>query len=194
VAIAITPDESDDPAFIALVEQIVRRWDEDHNPDEVFLIQIKNWFDHKWLKYSGKSRVAFVSGFDNHPQVALDPVFQDRVTFPPFTPNRVVREQLWTAAKGERRHRVHRKKTWQHSAWNLQRRVTQFASSALFVWFSSGTLENQQGSLMIYHVEGESVDAWYAALRKDSANGVWKLERTKGIAMADLHCVLGVSE
>jgi hypothetical protein len=68
------------------------------------------------------------------------------------------------------------------------------ANSALFVWFSSGTLENQQGSLMIYHVEGDSVDAWYAALRKDSANGVWKLERTKGIAMADLHCVLGVSE
>jgi hypothetical protein len=49
----------DDPTFLAVVDRIVativcRDW-----PEEVYLVYIDNWFDHKWLRYSGYGVVAF---------------------------------------------------------------------------------------------------------------------------------------
>jgi hypothetical protein len=178
MSITVNTHPSDDPAFIALVNRMVAKLDGDYDPEEVFIVEIKNWFDHKWLKFSGIGRVPFDSVRDSHPQVALDEFFQEKVTFPPFTPNRILHEQWWAYDTSKRRHVVHRKKRRQHSSWNLQRRVTQFAHSALFVWYSSGTKANDRGSVMVYRVDGERVQTWYASLRK---TGGWRLDRTKGI-------------
>ena len=175
MSITINPNSTNDSAFIELVARIVNKLDEDYDPEQVFIIEIKNWFDHNWLKFSGSGRVAFDHFSSSHPQVALDEFFQDKITFPPFTPNRVLREERWTRGTSERWNLVHR---GQHSSSNLHRRVTQFAGSALFVWFSFGTQSNDRASLMVYRVDGESVVTWYASLRKEAD---WKLDRTKGI-------------
>jgi hypothetical protein len=178
MSITLNTHASDDPAFVALINQIVLSLDREYDPEEVRAIEIKNWFDHKWLKFSGIGRVSFHHSRDSHHQTALDEFFQERITFPPFNPNRILGEQCWSYDSSKPRHLVHRKKRRQHSSWNLQRRVSQFASSALFIWYSSGTDTNDRGSVMVYRVDGDQVDTWYASLHKAD---VWKLDRTKGI-------------
>ena len=158
MSIKISPDPTDHAAFVSMIERTIARLDQDNDPAEVFIIEIKNWFDHKWLKFSGIGRVSFHSSRDSHPQVALAEFYQKKITFPPFTPNRVLREQCWAYDTSKRRNLVHRKLR-QNSARNLQRRVTQFTTSALFVWFSSGTSANDRGSLMVYQATAENVSA-----------------------------------
>ena len=178
MAITVTAGATDDPVFIEIIERTIVRLARDNDPDEVFVIQIKNWFDHKWLKFSGIGRVPFDRP-DDKPQVALAAIFRNKLTFPPFTPNRVLQQQGWVYDSSKPRLPVHRKLWREHSSWNLQRRVTQFANSALFVWFSSGTKSNDRGSLMVYEVKGQEVAAWYASFRKTDT---WKLDRTKGVS------------
>jgi hypothetical protein len=170
---------SDDPDFIALINRIAVKLFEQNGIDEVFIIEIKNWFDHKWLKFSGIGRVPFNDPRDSHPQVALDEFWQEKLTFPPFTPNRVLQQQ-WhpTAAAQKTKSFIHRRDYRQHSCWNLQRRVAQFANSALFIWFSSGTKNNDRGSLMVYQVQTGASSCWYASFQKTAG---WVLNRTKEI-------------
>ena len=55
--------------------------------------------------------------------------------------------------------------------------------AVMFVWFSSNTAINQKGSLMIYRVQNDEVQTWYASFEnKDS----WQLARTKGIGLHEL--------
>lgn len=188
MSITVNAHTSDDPAFIALMNRMVARLDANDDPEEVFIVEIKNWFDHKWLKFSGIGRVPFEKIRDSSPQVALDEFFQEKITFPPFTPNRILHEQWWAHEPSQPRHRIHNTKRRQHSSWNLQRRVTQFANSALFVWYSSGTKANDRGSVMVYRVDGGRVQTWYASLRKVA--DVWKLDQTKGITSHSVHALL----
>ncbi len=177
MSFSIRSDSTDDPTFIELVKRIVTCSYHQGDYEEVFIIEIKNWFDHKWLKFSGIGRVRFEFSRDGHQQVALNEFWQEKVTFPPFTPNRVLQQQWHPAGEFKRRTPVHDKKRRQHSSWNLQKRVTQYADSALFVWFSSGTRLNDRGSVMLYQVCNGEVSAWYASFRK--ADG-WMLHLTKG--------------
>jgi hypothetical protein len=183
----IRSDPTDDPEFIALIERIAARVFNQGNYEEVFIIEIKNWFDHKWLKFSGIGRVPFDSVRESHPQVALDEFWQEKITFPPFTPNRILRQQRHHWGELKPRYHVHDTQQRQHSSWNLQKRVTQYASSAVFVWFSSGTKSNDRGSLMVYEVHAESVSAWYVSFRKASG---WILDRTKGIARGTVESLM----
>ena len=184
----IGSDSTDDPEFIALVERIAVRLFTQGDSEEIFIIEIKNWFDHKWLKFSGIGRVPFNYPLKDHPQVALDEFFQDKITFPPFTPNRILRQQWHPAASFKTgRASVHDTVNRQHSSWNLQKRVTQYATSALFLWFSSGTKANDRGSLMVYQVQSGAVSAWYASFRK--ADG-WVLHQTKEISREEMNSLM----
>ncbi len=96
MAITITIDETDDPNFQLLVESVIKGLDDTFNPDEFWVIRIRGWFDHKWLNFSGNGRVRFDSPLKDHPQVGLQEHFQDKLTFPPFTPRRVLKQSRWT--------------------------------------------------------------------------------------------------
>src|SRR6266478_1346975 len=132
---SIRSDPTDDPEFVALIERIAVRSFKQGDYAEVFIIEVKNWFDHKWLKFSGIGRVPFCHILPSQPQVALGEFFQEKITFPPFTPNRILRQQWHPAKDLKRSVPVHYTNRRQHSCWNLQRRVTHYANSALFVWF-----------------------------------------------------------
>src|SRR5438105_4287125 len=81
MSITIRPNKTDDPAFVALIERIVADLEEDYDPEEVFIIEIKNWFDHKWLKFSGIGRVPYAHFDSRHSQTALDEFSQEKITF-----------------------------------------------------------------------------------------------------------------
>ena len=87
-------EPQDDPAFLTIVDRIVGNLVRQNCPDEVHLIHIDNWFDRKWLRFSGYGLVPFLRG-NPYREVAKEEYNQDQKTFPPFTPNRVVAQYLF---------------------------------------------------------------------------------------------------
>lgn len=182
----LAPHATDDPAFIKLVECVISSLDRKLDPEDVFVIEVKNWFDHKWLNYSGRTLVPFpVRGvgmpssgvFPSRIHTALTDSYQEQITFPPFNRHRIISQDCWSHDSSSLAPLIHRKRR-RHSCWNLHRRVVDFADSAFFVWFSSGTLINDQASLMMYSVSNRKVETWYVSLKKSDT---WTVYRTKGI-------------
>ncbi len=183
-------EPDDDPAFLACVDRIIAGLIGRHRPEELYLVRIANWFDHKWLRYSGIGRVAFQGGLLIH--TALDEFRQEQITFPPFTPNRVVTQHYFCRttrgdfeeqAPAQLVHRTERA----HSAKNLHRRIADVGRSAVFLWFSSRSAPNGRGSVMAYSIGSPDVDAWYAALRHDTG---WRLGQVKGVSRPELEAYL----
>jgi hypothetical protein len=180
----ILTNATDDPAFVELLKQLIAQLVCEEFPEQIFVMKIDNWFDHKWLNFSGIGRVGFFEHFRLERDTALDEFSQDHVTFPPFTPNRVIGEYYFLRnERGEflpslKAPFVHERKL-APSADNLHKRITDFASSALFLWVSSNTKVNRRGSVMVYEVKGPDVHTWYMGLSKEDD---WKIAQTKGIA------------
>jgi len=152
-------------------------------PDDVrdlWVIRVDNWFDHKWLRFSGKGRVPFDHPHPSNPGVALDEFSQDKLTFPPFSPRRILTQEIWTFAESQgRKRRLVHPRVLQHSAANLHRRVSDFSDSMVAIWFSARTEENRQGCVMQYTSRNGRLDAWYMSLCLDTSS--WRLIRTKGL-------------
>ena len=178
--------ESDDPVFMTALNGVLANLIQAHMPGEIHFVRIDRWFDHKWLGYSGNARVAF----DGSPWVdtALDAVWREKLTFPPFNPNRVLEQiSFRQTSNGYRRdpdaRTIHSPRR-SHSARNLQNRVADFTQSGLFVWFSSDTGFLDQASVMSYGVEGDAVQSRFASLRR--IGDVWGVHRAKGADEADV--------
>jgi hypothetical protein len=191
----IVAGKTDDPQFISVLNSLVRGLIKKGAPKEVWLIQIDNWFDHKWLRFSGIGKVPFrFPAFMKRDDGALDEFHQDRVTFPPFTPNRVlgqwsyvrVRDHYTEAPLRVLPHPCEK----QPSETNLHRRVQDFSGSACFVWYSAKTLANGRGSVMVYAIVGDRVDTWFAAFGRKQE---WKLKATKGTSRDDVQQLLSTT-
>jgi hypothetical protein len=145
---AVNAQDGDDRQFLGIVERIIEAVPEDIR--DLWIIRVDNWFDHKWLRFSGKGRVPFEAPKLSHPGVALDEFSQDKLTFPPFSPGRILAQDFWTFADSEEKTRLVHSRVRQHSAANLQKRVADFSDSMVAIWFSSRTDDNRQGSVMQY--------------------------------------------
>jgi len=73
-------NESDDLEFVELVEQVISACAHQSAADQIFVVKIDNWFDRKWLGFSGRGRVwfPFVGIYDL--DTALDGFRQDQIT------------------------------------------------------------------------------------------------------------------
>lgn len=192
MSIQIAAGETDDPQFVTLLNSLVRGLIEEAKPQEVWIIQIDNWFDHKWLRFSGIGTVDFrFPGFMNRYDAALDEFYQDKVTFPPFTPNRILGQ--WSFVRVDDRyseaplHVLPHPSQKQPSEKNLNRRVESFSRSVCFVWYSANTLANGRASVMVYSVAGDQVEAWFAAFNREQD---WKLQATKDVSREDVQRLL----
>jgi hypothetical protein len=183
----IFTNPTDDPRFLELAKHLIVQLVTQSLPDKIFVIKVDNWFDHKWLRFSGIGSVGFFWGM-NAPDTALDEFSQDKITFPPFNPKRVVGEWYFLRdASGEYLPSfgapyVHQRKL-APSAENLHKRVTDFAESAIFIWLSSNTKSNRRGSMMVYEVAGSEVHTWYAGFAKKEN---WGILHTKGISREEV--------
>lgn len=177
----IAQRSSDDPVFLTALNGMLANLVDAHRPNEVHFFRIDRWFDHKWLGYSGIARVAFdgLRGMDT----ALDAVWREKLTFPPFNPNRVLEqisfERINNAYRRDDSARTIHRPLRSHSAKNLQNRVAEFTQSGLFVWFSSDTRLLDQASVMSYAVEGDTAGSWFASFRRKE--DLWRVHRVKGI-------------
>ena len=183
---------TDDPGFIELLNALVRGLTRRHAPEQLWIVQIDNWFDHKWLGFSGKGTVDFNwHGLLNYYDAAIEEFHQDKVTFPPFSPNRVAGQWSYVRLGNHYTeaplpvlpHPTKRKP----SRKNLHRRVQEFSRSACFVWYSGNTAANGRGSVMVYRVAADRVECWFAAFNQK--NG-WKLHVAKGASRDDIQQLL----
>ncbi len=177
--------ESDDPEFIEVLNNVISGLIELHAPERLFLIRVKNWFDTKWLNFSGRGRVHFPNSFPifEH-ETSLDVFHQDQPVFPPFTPKRVLDE--FHAIKNEDGYKfIGNAKFLVHplvltySSDYLHRRVVDFAPSGVFLWYASNTAVTERASLMVYVSENRAVTTWFASFYKK--DGRWEVYRTKNL-------------
>jgi len=177
--------ETDDSKFTDILYGIVDGILVHHRPQDLYVTAIDNWFDHKWLRFSGIGVVPFeFPAFMNCADAALDEFSQDKVTLPAFSPSRIIRQSYFrrdsrTSAyvKQERLILLHKKQR-ESSSKNLQRRIQHISDSGLFVWYSSNTLSQERASIMTYSVQNDKIETWFASFRRAA---YWKLYMTKGI-------------
>ena len=188
MAVSIPSELTDDNDFIDLLNSLLRGLLVQQTPEQLWVVKIDNWFDHKWLRYSGNGSVAskfpasWSSSFMDRFASVKAEFWQGKLTFPPFAPDRVVgqwsflySDQGYVEAPlpklphGESRRRSHA---------NLHKRAEDFVTSASFVWYSGNTLKNGRGSVMVYNIGPPQPVCWFAAFARDSE---WTLKRTKGV-------------
>ena len=170
----LTATEQDDPAFVGLVDRILIGAIGCYKPRQLYVIQIDTWFDHKWKEYSGRR------GYCQN--VWLDPL-----TPPPFVPKRVKSQLTFDRSEAEPfvfdRTKAPALHIHQNSPDNAHRRLKAITPAGLYLWYSSGTIKFDRGSLMVYSVQGDDNLGWYASFLK---RGEWKLGLTKGISPSEL--------
>ena len=195
MSVEIRPTENDDPEFIRLLTCIVEGVLADAKPSELYVVAVDNWFDHKWLGFSGIGVVPFeFQEFMHRYDAALAEFRQDKVTLPPFSPNRVIRQRYFHKQGGAYEETeppvdLHKRER-QSSEKNLHRRIVDISESGSFIWYSSNTLSNARASIMTYTVKKHEVETWFAAFENESG---WKLLLTKGINRDRVHRFLTVS-
>ena len=186
--------DTEDADFVGLLNSLVGGIVKSEKPEGIWIIQIDNWFDHRWLRFSGVGSVEFrFPAFMNRDDAALNEFFQDKVTFPPFPPNRIIAQ--WSFARVGEKYvevpsRVPHRSEKQRSVANLQKRVQDFSRSASFVWYSGNTVANGQGSVMVYNVVRGEVQCWFAAFKRQQD---WKLHATKGARREDVERLMSTA-
>jgi len=194
MTIELTAKPHDDPEFVELVRRLISGCVNEDFPARIFAIRIDNWFDHKWLGFSGIGRVGF-GFFGNYlvdMDTALDEFYQGQITLPPFSPKRVIeeysfqRDESGDYSSRDPRPYLHQRKL-APSAQNLQKRIVDRIDSSILVWFSSNTKQNLRGSIMVYEVKDFEVHPWYTGFAKGED---WRVMQTKGITPEQVHLLI----
>jgi hypothetical protein len=192
MSLEVKADETDDPQFIELLNSLLGGLIRKAEPQELWIIRIENWFDHKWLGFSGVGTVDFRwPAFTNRYDAALEGFHQDKVTFPPFTSNRVLGQWSYERVGNDYSesplHPLPHPSENQSSESNLHRRVDDFTSSGCFIWYSSKSRVNGRASVMVYTVASGEIEAWFAAFNRRQN---WALQATKGASREDVQQLL----
>ncbi len=181
MAVKIPCENNDDTNFLSALNGFSDQLISDLKPAEVYAIRINEWFNHKWLGYSGRGIIQFPYS-EPYILAKLDKRFLDKLTFPPFNPNQVIDERYWNLEKNgnyreaESPHNIY-KKELKFNTYNWHNLVESVSSSGVFIWFSSNSKSSGCGSVMVYSVEGEDVQTWYASLSEKSG---WNIENEIG--------------
>lgn len=166
--IPLESDPDDDPGFTELIARLIEGAVTVHRPEDFRVFKIDNWFDHKWLGFSGKV-------------IGAVGVWQEGLTIPPFVANRIVHRWHYRVDDDGGPRLLGPGADIHHRGWsarNLQRRVGLIAPASALFWYSGNSLATGRGSLMGYvPVEGD-LWAWFLAFARD---GSWKVARRKNI-------------
>jgi hypothetical protein len=169
--IELIPSWRDDIGFLSLVQRIVNGAIISLHAHEVYLVQVHNWFDWKWLGWGSRRG--------------------QELSIPPFVPNRVHSEKhfiwdterlQWTSSDLPKPLHIR-----QPGRLGSAQPMGRFSSSAAFIWFSGNSALIKDGSLMFY-LSGAENYAWYASFRKNTrwmVQGVRQITRKELLAFED---------
>jgi hypothetical protein len=182
-------DTTDAEGFKTVVADVIYQLIANFDPDEVCIIRIKNWFDHKWLNYSGDRILAYDTKSNPGIPYALEPYWNRNITIPPFHPNRVLSESAFIKDGKSTPEFLKPFHTFQQTTENIQNHISRRIHNGFCCWISSNSTTNQQGSLMVYQIMDEEVKSWYVSIEKKAH---WKVTRTKGISKKHIESLLNV--
>jgi hypothetical protein len=188
----ILTNPGDDPQFAELVNRLTAALVNASSPEQVFMMRIDNWFDHKCLSFSGIDNTAASSRMNSADSARDESTHHQKIFFPPFTVNRLtgeyyfVRDENGDYSPSASAPYLHQRKP-AHSSETIHKQVTEFSDSAIFVWFSSNTESNSRGSIMIYELKDSIVHGWYAGLSKSRD---WRVLQTRGITRDEVRSLL----
>jgi hypothetical protein len=175
----IKTEEGDAVEFIHQINSIMEALVDNYDIGEVVFVRIKNWFNHKWLNFSGKAIVHFQTTLpDWGREESLDPVWMKEITIPPFNPNRVLASKFIRVRDTGNERVAQAIHGYRRSTETGRNPVKEYTSDGLLLWYSSNTIANQKGSLMVYISQNDQVTSWYALFENI---GGWKITRSKGI-------------
>ena len=171
-------DNTDAEGFKEIVDDVVDELLQTLKPDEISIIRIKNWFDHKWLNFTGKQILKYDT--KTHPGIpfVLEPFWNKEITIPPFSPNRVLSESLYRLKEVQNSRFEEIFHITQVTTDNRNNFVANRTKNGLCIWISSNSVLNRQGSMMVYQVKGSEIVTWYIRIEE---KGKWKITKTRGI-------------
>ena len=117
------------------------------------------------------------------PDSSLNNEWREKITVPPFNPNRVLSETFFRIKPTKNKMIEKRLHITKESNNNIHNRISSYTKNGIFIWYSSNSELNQKGSLMIYRVQDEKVSTFYASFEN---NNGWKINQTKNIPVAEL--------
>jgi len=167
---------NDNPNFILNCEKIIQNRIKLWNPTDIFVNRIDNWFDEKWMKFSGTIMHEIA-------------VWKGEITVPPFHPNRVESSDLYKKTT-EQYVKIDNLKTlhiFQESNNNLKRKITEFSNDGLFIWYSGNSKVNEVGTLMCYLVRESECQPFFITL---SGKKEWNVSQTKGILRKEIQAII----
>lgn len=172
----LNPKENDNFDYIANINTITQNLISKWNPNELFITRVDNWFDSKWLNFSG-TIMHEIS------------VWQDKTTVPPFHPNRIEYTKYFKKNKGVFNEYMISKPLhiYQESKSNLKREIVEFSKNGLFIWYSGNSKLNNMGVLMCYLAKSHECLTFHITLSGDID---WNIYKTKGIQKYDLELLL----
>lgn len=171
--IRIAPGPLDAPEYLEVVDQVIAKFVEPAAPSAIRVVGIDEWFDSKWLGFSGKLLGAL--GVANH-----------ELTVPPFHPRRVLSEATYRRAADGRYILAHDAPPLHvriPSERNTFRRLTDVAPDTTCLWYTGNSARSKRAALMVYATGPEGYWAWYAAL--EHATSSWRVTRRRGITPAE---------
>ncbi|HYV92336.1 MAG TPA: hypothetical protein VE978_11150 [Chitinophagales bacterium] len=178
--ILLSRDANDNPQFISNIEKII--WDriQKWEPKDLYLTRIDNWFDDKWMKFSGTTMHEIS-------------IWYADVTVPPFHPNRVESCEFYQYNNGGYVLQVLNKKLHieQWSQDNFKRRISGFTRNGIFFWYSGNSNSNDKGALMCYFVKDNECFTFYILL---SGNKGWNVNKTNGISAKEIQDILSATK
>lgn len=178
---------NDAEGFKEIIDHLVFKLLELYNPDEVAVIRIDNWFDHKWLNYSGKRVKKYEVNSRPHIPFILEPFWNKQIAIPPFNPNRVLSEIYYKPDGNHNSKFTEVYHKWQNSSENLKNKIVNRTKNGLCLWVSTNSIQNRQGCIMAYRIKDGEVESWYASIEE---KGLWKIQQTKGISKNKLLVML----
>jgi hypothetical protein len=178
----ILPIEKDDVSFVETISSVVNKVVSSVQPRDCYILQLDNWFDHKWLLWPGQRPWA-------------EGTVHEKTPLPCFNPSRVVRQLHYVRAAHAPEYTLapETKIIHGYDGWyprKTHRWVSDFSDSGVFVWYSGSTASNGQGSLMVYINTKATRSAWYAAFRKKRE---WAVSACKPISRREIETLIGIA-
>jgi hypothetical protein len=181
--IELKTTESDDPQFVEIVSQILNSAINCYKPNEVYAVNLDNWFDHKWNAFAA---VVFLQ---------LGVWRSSELRTPPFNPNRVKSQSYFRLDEITKTNFIacdapplHIR---QSSLSNLDKCLHSITDAGLFVWYSDNTKANGRGSLMVYSIGKEEPINWYVSFYKKQK---WQMNKIQNLSKKVLEGWLNHSE
>lgn len=168
--ISLKPKGNVDESFVTIVERILNHTLRLHPFEEVYVVLIDNWFDHKWLEFHSSHTDIDVLGW------------RAKLKLPPFEPGRVMDQSCFRKhPSGLSRYEASSSNRLHISSAN--RSLAEICSSGAFVWYSFVGNSSDRGSVMVYFNREGKGAAWYASFVR-SPN--WHVNKVKGISKREL--------